>query len=212
MADVSATIAQLRHLQTFCLRVSVCSFEHYQITSQLLEGANIELETLSLIFKAAWDEAIIDTICRFEGLVSLNIEDINVHIDEYDMSLSRLVRRLQKLEKIHVENLASINGVYDALTTAKQLKTAHFKVSVSFENAARIDDSLVAINSIRQERAIELSIDVIINDDLLSYELVSRAGIFELNSVIYETQCYLCPEKLIYPSFLFFNRKTKQRN
>lgn len=161
---ISNAVVQLGQLKTVRLRVhmglDLLSF------LKALHESTIELENIALHF--IYDgvvELFINSICRFKNITCLEIRCVRSSIDDnveiQGNDCLTLAQELNKLEKIHFENVNSLQAIHDALTVADRLKKAYFSVIIVFEDAPEaLGSHMAAIDAIRREKGIELRVEI----------------------------------------------------
>lgn len=179
------------------------------ILEALLNRSN-ELEQISLHFLEPYGiafrmELFIESICRFKRIKYLEIRS------RYSTGLggdwlSRLVRELQHLEKIHVECVSALHEVHDALNMANNmLKKAYFRVSTTVASAPKVFSSqMAAIDAIRRERGIELCVEINVMYDS-GNERVGKVSELELHiEYMYYLNIYVYLFHLRFIVFILF--------
>lgn len=160
------SFGEFEHLNTLRLSIEYCDADTNNADIalgilQAIQNGNNHLENLSLKFWRGWDDAFIESICGLKNLKTLKIEEKLATIDENDDGLCRLVRELKQLECIHVEAVASLQGINAALRIADCMKKAFFRVTIIPGRVLPKLDSVIAeINGIRQMKGIELCIEI----------------------------------------------------
>lgn len=157
------TIVQLQHLHTLHICIEDFDTKRILIASliQAMQGANKRLDSLILDFwYGGVASMIIGTIFQMKSITTLKILDANVEIRVNDACMGQLIDNLDQLECIHVENLASLSGISDALQTAPRLKTAHFQVLHPLHNEQILESKIAEIDAIRQQKDIDLHISI----------------------------------------------------
>lgn len=161
-ADALDIIPQLKQLKSFSLHVQSRDHEKRFVSRMVdaLQNDDINLETLSLKISVQMNESLIYSLCRFTRIKCLNIEYTH-KFDENNDLLIRVLSNLPNLESIHVKNVASLDGIRDALNTANQLKKAHFLVTISQIHPSMFPElPLEEIDAIRQKSGMELGIGI----------------------------------------------------